>query len=531
MKLYKNKLITSALVLALGAGFLCSCGGNGKNGANGNLDLAGYPIKTDKTLTYWIDLPTNVSSVFTNLGETEFAKELEKRTGVKIEYVHPSIGQGSEAFSLMIASGDMTDMIKSDWSKALGGPSITMADNVIVNLDDLIEKYAPGLKGYLDENPDLARRVRTDDGHYYVFPFVRGDEKLYISSGPVIRHDWLESVGMQIPETIDEMEAVLRAFKDILGVEAPLTMLKTNPPQLINICQSSTTFYVEDGKVKFGPLEDDYKSALVRLSTWFNDGLLDKNYVSTDSTLLDSNMLNGISGVTYASGGSGVGKWLETMESKGESFDIVGIPYLSTAKGTAPRFDFSENAYAPHGSVAITSVCKSPELAAKFLDYGYTEEGRAFFNFGTEGVSYTMVDGYPTYTDEIMKNPDGLTVTQAMGKYFMASNNGPFIQDKRYIEQYYSRAQQKESLVNWTKFVADTSSSKLPSLTYTTEENTEYANIIADVDKFVAENTAQYISGIKSLDSYDKFIADMKSLKIERAIEIVQAAYDRYLSR
>ena len=32
-----------------------------------------------------------------------------------------------------------------------------------------------------------------------------------------------------------------------------------------------------------------------------------------------------------------------------------------------------------------------------------------------------MKDGYPTYTDEVMKNPDGLSITQAMSKYNLAS--------------------------------------------------------------------------------------------------------------
>ena len=529
MKHNKKQIVWTAVILSLCASLYACRGGN--TAKSGDSDLSGYPVKTKDTLTYWMDIGTNISSVYTNFGETEFAKELEKRTGIHVKYVHPAAGQSGEAFSLMVASDDMTDMIKYNWATALGGPTITLNDNVIIKLDDLMDKYAPNLKKYLDTHEDVNRRVQTDDGNYYVFPFIRGDEKLYTSAGLVIRRDWLEKLNLPIPETTDEMETTLRAFKNELGIKAPLTMLKSNVRYLLGMCSSTNTFYVDNGTIKFGPAESEYKDAVIRLNKWFNEGLLDKNYVSTDSTLLDSNMLNGVSGVTYASGGSGVGKWLDTMSSKGESFDIVGIPFLSLKKGESPKFDASDSAYAPYGSTAITSSCKNPELAAKYLDYSYSDEGYMLYNFGIEGVSYTMVDNQPVYTDEIMHNSEGLTVSQAMGKYFVAANEGPFIQDKRCIEQYYARPQQQESLSNWSKFIDTSSLTKLPVLTYTAEESAEYANIMADVTKLVDENTAQLISGTMPLSSYDSYLNSLAELKIERATEIVQTAYNRYLNR
>lgn len=531
MKLYKNKIALSMAAI-LGAAALCSCSKGTDGGSLKGVDLSNYPINTDKTLTYWMDLPSNISSTCTNFGDTELAKELEKRTGIKVKYVHPSSGQGSEAFSLMVASNDMSDIIQYDWAKALGGPTITINDKVIIKLDDLIDNYAPNLKKYLSENEDVNKLVLTDEGNYYVFPFIRGDKELLTSCGPVIRRDWLQKLNLPIPETTDEVETTLRAFKNDLGIKAPLTMLNYQTNYLLNICQATSTFYVEGDKVFFGPSQPEYKAALARLNKWYKEGLLDNNYVSTDSTLLDSNMLNGESGMTYASGGGGVGKWIETMSAKGENFDILGIPYITDKKGNSPKFDAAGSTYSSYGSVAITTSCKYPELAAKLLDYGYSEDGHMLFNFGIEGKSYEMKDGYPTYTDEIMNNSEGLTVTQSMGKYLLAANTGPFVQDKRYIEQYYAKPQQKESLTNWSKHLETSESSTLPTLTYTADESTEYANIMTEVEKFVNENTAQYISGIKSLDSFDSsFENGLASLKIDRALEIVQAAYDRYKNR
>ena len=79
--------------------------------------------------------------------------------------------------------------------------------------------------------------------------------------------------------------------------------------------------------------------------------------------------------------------------------------------------------------VAITTSCKDVETAARLLDYAYSEEGHMLFNFGVEGESYTMVDGYPTYTDKILNNPEGWPLAQSLAAYIRGNYNGPFVQD------------------------------------------------------------------------------------------------------
>lgn len=53
-------------------------------------------------------------------------------------------------------------------------------------------------------------------------------------------------------------------------------------------------------------------------------------------------------------------------------------------------------------STAISAECSDVELAAKFMDYFYSDEGRLFANFGIEGVTYNMVNGEPKLTDMVL---------------------------------------------------------------------------------------------------------------------------------
>lgn len=139
-----------------------------------------WPIKDKSvTLTYWCSLNSTVSKSRQNLGETELYKELEKRTGVKVQFIHPPATGVADNFNLMMASGDLPDIIEYNWLNSYsGGPEKAIQDGNIIKLNDLFDKYAVILKEYLNSNKDIDKMVKTDSGSYYVFPFLRGDKWL-----------------------------------------------------------------------------------------------------------------------------------------------------------------------------------------------------------------------------------------------------------------------------------------------------------------------------------------------------------------
>ena len=524
----KGKSFGRAVLLLMLSGvmLLSGCGKGKSSVAEDNFQFEGYPMQTDATLTYFMATNTNLTSFAENFGDTEIAKELERETGVKIEYVHPAAGQEKQTLALHAASNDLPDLVEYNWYGYTGGPAQAIKENLIIPLNEMMEDgEMPNLKAYLTERSDVDKAIQTDDGQYYAFPFVRGAEKLLVSTGPIIRKDWLDELGLQLPKTLDDMENILTQFKEKKGASAPLSTgyLK----QTLALAGGYLDFYVADGEsVRYGVLDDSYKKAVETLHSWYEKGLLDNGFVSIDSQTLDSNMLNGKTGVTYAAGGSGLGKWLESMQKTGTSYDLAGfsLPYASIIGNIdAP--------YYGGGSVAISKNCKHPKVAARYLDFGYGEKGHMLYNFGTEGISYTMVDGAPVYTDEIKNNKDGLTMPQAMLKYFRASNVGPFVQDEKYIEQYYARPQQQAALDAWLERYDIEAPMMYPKATMSSEENSEYSTIMTEVDAAVKEKTTQLIIGTLSMDQYDSFINDIKKLKVDRAIELRQAALERYNKR
>lgn len=529
MKKRTAKKVIAALMCMAAAASFCSCDGK-KTIKKDNIDLSKYPIKTDVELTYWCTLEGNVSAIASTYSDTEYAKGLEERTGVKIKYLHPAAGQDGEMFNLLVASGELPDIMEFDWTSAVaGGPQAAIDNDVIISLNDLMKKYAPNLTKYLKENPEVDNEVITEQGNYYVFPFIRGDQKLLTSAGFVARADWMDELSIDPPTTIDAFENMLIAFRDKKGAKMPLSFVSGSERFLYSLVGMNSEFYLKDGKVAFGPFEEEFLTGLEILNRWYKNGLLDKNYMLNDSSMLDSDILNGLTGVTACSGGSGLGKYLSAKD--GEKFDLRALA-VPSIKGKPNKFGIAGGSlYDGFASAAITSSCNYPELAAKYLDYLYGDEGHMYVNFGTEGKTYKMIDGYPTYTDLIMKDKSGLPVSQAMAKYIRGNMAGPFVQDVRYIEQYYERPRQKEALDVWSSQIKDSEDTRLPKTIMTAEESKEYANIYNNVKKYCDENIVSFISGEKPLSEYEDFVKGAKKLKAERALEIQQQAYDRFIRK
>ncbi len=521
-----KKIICALAALTIAAAGMSGC--KNKNTAAVNSDMPTgeitYPIKTDETLTYWVRLAASLTTSVTNFAETEFAKEYMKRTGINVTYKHPAQGQEAEALNLLIASGDLPDIIESNWLSL--DPDSSIAKKNILALNDYIDNYAPNLKKWLSEHKNIDKQIVTDKGNYYVFPFIRDDDKLQSTSGFMLRGDWLEELGMELPETIPEWKAVLEAFRDKKGATSPLA---GNPSFFMEGFGILNDFYVEDGKVHYGYYEQALKDYLTEMKKWYDEGLLDKNFAVVDSKQMDSDILNGVSGVCFGAGGGKMGALMNAKANSGDGFKLVATKFPAMNKGERAKFGNKQWQYSPMNGAAITAQAKNPALAARFLDYSYSEEGHMLNNFGIEGVSYNMIDGYPTFSEIITKNPNGLSMSQSIPLYARSANEAPMIQDVRYIEQYYQLDVQKDALEKWAD--NDDLEHRMPQITMTKEESTEYNRIMGDITTFCNENTVKYIIGSQSIDDMDSYYKSLKDMGIERAIEIQQTAYDRFMKR
>ena len=541
----KRSLAMGMAVAMVGA-TLAGCGGSSSAAASSTAEstagseAAAEPANAEKpyegtTLTWYTKLNANVSDNYTNLGETPWAQYVEEKTGIHIEFQHPTQGSENEEFAVMVASGEYPDIIEHTWTSYSGGGGAAINDGVIIALDDYMDQ-APNLSALLEENPEISKMIKSSSGNYYCFPFLRGLEtpnKTEFSSGLTYRADVLKELGFDtVPETIDEWEEVLRAAK-AAGFSKPFTTRNEWVKDVWSPAFDNWgSFYVDDGVVKNGLIEDSRKEFIARMAAWYDEGLLDNDWMQADKKSTQTDFVAGNCVLGYAPFGQGLGTYTQAMMEADPNFKeeyIQAAAPVTSTKGKNATFSKMNNIFDQSGvSAAISSQCKNVEAAVWLLDWMYSEEGMICYNFGIEGVSYEMVDGKPVYTDVIMNNPDGMSVAQALAAYTRTSTSGVGVQMEDYIEQYYAQDNQKTALELSMK--TDMGEHMFPPCSVSEENQDRYTEIMSQVKTLSDEMEASFICGTTSMDEWDSYQQKLKDAGIEEAIAMMQQAYDNYMA-
>ena len=178
----------------------------------------------------------------------------------------------------------------------------------------------------------------------------------------------------------------------------------------------------------------------------------------------------------------------------------------------------------------ITTACKNVEAAVQYLNYGYTFEGSLPFNFGIEGKSWEWDENnMPAYTDLCTNNPDGMSnidVCWVLHAHFATRYCYP---DDLTIPS----SGDTNSMIIRTLWADDENEQnflQMPPITLTVDEANERNDIMQQVNTYANEKKLQFITGAESLDNFDAYAAELEGLSLSRAVEITQAATDRFFA-
>lgn len=483
----------------------------------------GEPLR----LTWWSPMFRHVEETAGNFGEIPFYQELQRRTNTEIKFIHPQANQPQNDINMMIASGRMPDLIEGPVGDYATGPQQAIDDGIIVDLSHFVPEYSPNYQRVLEGHPEWGKQVKTDEGCLYTYGWFRGDESLQYWFGPQIRTDLLERAGLPLPETIAEWDAALRAFQK-MGIEYPLTF---RTPDVRNAFAGAydvgNYFYLDDGELKLDVLQPKYRDYLLQMHRWYEDGLLDREYNFQDLKTLDAKVMAGKAGAYVEAVGGSMGQYIPALKKLDQSYSLAGTRFPVLTKGETAKFGMKDPEFQRVTSICITTACENPAGAAKMLDYGYSEEGHLFFNFGIEGESYRMEEGYPRYTEEITNSRDGTAMIYSMSRYMASAYGGPFVQDKRYFEQYLLYPEQQQAVERWSESKAD----PLPILSHTREETDILATRGKELEAFQQQNQVKFITGQRPLSEFEDYIEELKGKGIDEIIDIYRQAYGRLQSR
>ncbi|MCR5558297.1 MAG: extracellular solute-binding protein [Butyrivibrio sp.] len=489
------------------------------------------PLTDEKeTITVW--MTNDTTAMAKNGGDynnNPYYQELEARTNVHVEWQVPAAQTEAEQFNLLFTSGELPDLMYYNTGTVYykDGLDAAVEDGYFLDLTDLLPKYAPHyLEALKKSSENVQKAAVTDAGRYVqIYSILQNSQPSFF--GYVVRQDWLDECGLSTPETFDDWENMLRTFKDKYGASAALS---TVPTFLWNLgygmgVYNITDFYQENGKVKQALLDEPEKTRkfLTTLNSWYKEGLLDPDFASETNFWGNSVLIaNDNTGVTCTMYTIPSALFLPSMSDSDASFSAIKYPVENKGDELKAGYVVPDT----NAAWVISADCKNPELILKWIDYMYTEEGALFGNYGKEGETFNMVDGKPVYTDVISNNADGLSYDEAMRIYtYEPSWPGIYYDWEREL-QFVSEDDFKMCYV-WNDF--DHEATYYPSYaSLNLEETAEYSDIFSDLSTYIQENLLSFVTGSKSLDEYDQFIETVKSMNLERVVELKQSALDRF---
>lgn len=525
---------------------LTACGGGKESGSTASAATdSADPVKTEDSretakLSMFVQLDPKTAASRKSLSEVPAIQEIEKRTGVTLEFLHPAGNNLAEQLSLILAANELPDLFSVIWNTIPGGVDKLYNSGQIIDLSGYIDTDMPNFKKLMEAHPEIRTQMVTDDGKVLMLPELRLEESTQYFECFFIRKDWLEAVGKATPTTMEELHDVLKAFQtqdpngngkadeipfisgsDQPGVERLGYMFGINTAWAASNCM-----YVDGGAVKFGPAEEAYRDYLTAMNRWYEEGLIDPDYLSTDASGRDAKMTSGIGGMFYGKMNGQQAVYLGAMAEQNPDFDLVALPYVNAPDGTA--YDFNSTFCVGVSGIAISSQCRDVKKAVQFVDYLYSDEGNLISNFGIEGDTYELVDSVPRYTEKITKNTEGLSLVQSIAKYTIGGIQPRMINDINYWDAVMTFPQQKTVYEACAKASRDR---MLPLVSLTSEESTEVNGIFGDLKPYVQEMTNKFIMGDIALSEFDSYIQKVKEMNIDKAIADYQAAYDRFIER
>lgn len=530
------KKVKKGLAILLAAMMLISFAGCGEQAIEGSLTEPEGEVAFPAELSIFAAKGASLFGDMVDYNEVTSFKLLEEATGTHINWTLPPGSGFNEKFNLMIAGGELPDMIINDWYSL--GAEEYIEDGILVDISPYVPKYMPNLWKFSEEHPDLARAYIADGGKIFTPCMIRKDQRLNVFFGPVIRTDWLEKLNLKAPTTADELYTVLKAFKEKdpngngKADEVPMSQGGAGNPDcvtyLMHMFNTTNNFYLKDGKVTYGIMEPEFVEGLEYVAKLYKEGLLDVDFLLQDRTALLGKITNNQVGFSFEYQPTQV----MTNMKDDPTFKFEGIPNLKDKRGNIFTMQSAyTNGVITSRAAGITTACKDPFGAMKWLDFIYGEEGHVIANFGKEGETFNYnAEGTPIFVDEIQNNADpNLTRSQVWGKHFLTYNTYfPSIQDWDSYGAYLSE-HGRAAVETWTKDVV--TDMNLPTLTFDAEQKETLKLKFTPIQTYVAEQMSKMILGQKPVSDIPAVVEQIKSMGVEDVVAIYQSAYDSYMKK
>ena len=388
----KGKRI-GAMVLAasLTAGILSGCSAKEKSqiGEDGVLELEFYNADGEE------DPWTN-----------PVAQAITDATGVRLKIDYPVAAQDMKV-ALMIAEQNFPDLIY-----AKGDAASLIDAGALLDMTDLIEQYGPNIKKMYGDEFDKLKYSEEDPSIYQLSSYAMGGTVYKHSGTAQIQWAVLKENDYKVPRTLDELETMIKAYmKAHPTTESGLstigfTLSAADWHWMITL--GNPAGYIADGQPDNGQwiigedfhamykLRSDAEREYFRwLNRMYNEGILDPEFATQTHEDYIAKIASGRVVALFDT------DWdyqdAEKVLKADGKLDKTYAPLpVSISEDVKCPSLMSQGLVTGQG-VGITTACKYPVEAIKFLDFLCSDEGQILTQWGIEGINYFVDENGKRY--------------------------------------------------------------------------------------------------------------------------------------
>ena len=491
----------------------------------------------DVTLTIYIDMRPGASQAYTSYAEHPVVKKMMEETGLNLEFIHPT-GDAATFFNATVASQEWPDIwVTKTFKNYPGGVEGAMEDGVLLNINDLVKKYAPDFNALVSEYGVMSDFL-SDSGTLINYGQVMRPDYTVgkVFYGFIARKDILERLNIEAPVTYADWDAMLSKLQQN-GFSTPLAIpFKDKQMEQYNCLSAGygvahKGFIVLDGQVAYSPIQDGYRDYLKMLNDWYSKGYFNDDSFSYAINESKAAMQEGKAAVGFSHAAH-----TTTVKSIGaaidESFDVIGLVPARKNADDMLELVYHNERTSTEAAWYISGATKYPVECVKFVNYLYLKDTQllAAWGVGTEECpTYEVTEGGRKFTAWMSNNPDGLDFQIMKDRYILAPFQTIYDEDTERAQYNYP-----EKLQAIDAFGKNTKEDGLyPSkATLTVDESSELAQIMNQITTYSDEMMQRFITGLASLDTdWDTYVQQIQMMNISRACQIRQDALERYLTR
>lgn len=424
----KNKKICALLLaVTMVAGTLAGCGGGGSDAPaadtgstttnDGGSSDTGSATDTGSTasgevieLTFF-NADANQDDPWTD----PVAEAITAATGVKLKTTRPVGGNDeSEAVALMIAEQNYPDII---FAKGSAGNMIDAG--AMIDMTDLIEQYGPNIKKLYGEEFEKLKQSADDPSIYQLSAYNVGGTKFKDCGNIQIQWDALKAKDYKIPESLDELETMIKDYiaenpttddgLDKIGITLSTSdwhwlITLGNPAGFIadGAPDNGQWIVTEDNKGVYKFRSDNERQYFKWLCRMYNEGILDPEFATQTHEDYIAKIASGRVVCLFDK------DWdYQDGEKVLKADGKYNLTYAGLPTGMSPDIKCPSLMYqglTTGTGVGITTSCKDPVAAIKFIDFLCSDEGQVLNKWGIEGVNYFIDDeGHRYRTEEEIK--------------------------------------------------------------------------------------------------------------------------------